>query len=173
MTLSQTSLTVQYLADILRVVMGLNDEQVWVYNQRREVPPDLNFYIVVGLMGMQQCGGGINHFKSGSNKEELGQIMQETLTIKLYSKDTEAIRRAPEAIGSFASTYSQQLQEKFGFKVHTVPTSMVDASFLEGTSILYRMDITLRVSRGYAQEIPVQYYDEFSSEAFTQKGKVS
>jgi hypothetical protein len=173
MTLSATSLTVQFLAEILRSVMDLSDDQIWIYNQRREVPDEPGLYVIVGLMGMQQCGGGINHFIPGvSVQEELGQIMQETLTIKLFSHDTTAIARAPEAIGSFNSTYAQQIQERYGFKIHTVPVSMVDASFLEGGSIMYRMDITLKVTRGYSTLRPVEYYETFTRETQDQKGPI-
>jgi hypothetical protein len=167
-------LTVQYIAQIIQKTLGLDAEHIVIYNQRHEVPSDGSLYVVVGMMSYSPFGSQRYLVPvSGGLKEELCQQVQETITIEAFSKDTSAIERAPEIIGSLNSTYAQQLQEQIGFKIGIIPTTMNDTSFLEGASLLYRVSMTLRVLRAYGQQKTISYYDQFSpAELLTEKGVV-
>jgi hypothetical protein len=99
--------------------------------------------------------------------------MQETLTVEMFSYDTQAIERMPELIGSFNSVYSEQVQETIGFKIGVVPTAINDTSFLEASALLFRQTITLRVLRAYSKISKADYFDKFKTEVFDQTGKVA
>lgn len=164
--------TVKLIADIIQTSLGLTDDQIWIYNQRREIPPGKGLFVVVGNMGIVPYG--VNNRPvavDGGIVESLSQSFQETLSINLYSNDTSALTRVSEVIGALNSTYSQQIQTSSGFKIGFVATSVADTSFLEGTSQLYRFTVTLRVLRSYNSTSSIDYYDTFQTKAYTEEGE--
>ena len=166
-----TKLTVQLIAQILQRGLTLTDDQIWIYNQRREIPPTPGLFVIVELNGVMPYGSQ-NKFNPATDTETLSQTLQEMITIHAFSRDTTAVERMAEIFGVLNSTYSQQVQELEGFKIGVVPTTVNDVSSLEGAALLYRIDITLRVLRGYSITRAVDVYDTFSHELLTEKGVI-
>ena len=157
-------MTVQIIVDILKAVMQLDEDRVWVWNQREEIPKDKGLFIAVGMMGIVPFGSNSKPVSTVNGmQEQLSQQMQETITVNVYSYDTSAILRYPEVIGAMASTYSQNQQEKYQFRIAQVPSSVNDASFAEGGGILYRFDMTFRILRSYGTINDIAYYDTHST----------
>lgn len=167
-------ITAQILCKIIQRYMSVEDDQIWIYNQRRKIPPSENLFIVVGLMSSVPYGNNsrITGDVHGLN-QEISQMIQETFSINMFSYTTEAIERLPELIGSFNSIYSQQTQSKYGMKIGFVPSSVSDTSFLEASAILYRQTVTLRVLRAYSKISEGDYYDQFSTEVYDVSGRVN
>ncbi len=167
-------ITAQYICDIIQKYMNLCDNQIWIYNQRTKIPPSEGLFVVVGLMSTVPYGNN-NKFKSGTTGygQEISQMMQETISINMFSYDTTAVERMPELVGSFHSIYSQQVQEKVGMQIGVVPTAINDTSYLEATAYLFRQTITLRVLRAYSKIVDSDYYDKFTTEVYNNSGKVA
>jgi hypothetical protein len=151
--------TPQILCDIIKNGLSLKDDQIWIYNQRREIPTDKKLYIVVGLMS-SVAYGNINLLTTAAT-ESLHQYMKETLTINIFSYTQEAQEKYSMVLGSMMSTYSQQQQELLGLKIFPIPVSINDVSLVEGASLLNRMSITLQVLRKYDMILDKEYYDDF------------
>lgn len=158
-------MTVQIIVDIIKTVLGLDDDRVWVWNQREEIPPDKGLFVSVGMMSIQPFGSNSTPVSvdGGGLQEHLSQQMQETISVQAFSYDTSAILRYPEIVGAMRSTYSQTQQEKYQFRIGHVPASMNDASFAEGAGILYRFDMTFRVLRSYGTINNIDYYNTHST----------
>lgn len=166
-------LTVQYICDILKTELALRDGDIWIYNQRREIPIDKKFYIIVGSVGLKPIGvTRRNSATTDGLNDDLSQVFQEQIYIELFSQDTSAPENLPRVIGALNSTYSEQVQEKYGLKIGQVPVTINDISSLEGTSILYRFNITLNVIRAYDQTGEVDYYNTFTEKTYNEGGEV-
>jgi hypothetical protein len=164
-------LTIQIIADILQNALQLDSEHISIYNQRNPIPVDDKLFVSVGMMGWQVFGNNKKYNGTSGLVADASQYIQELISIEAFSRSTEAIRRVPEIVGAFNTTYATQQQETIGFKLATVPMTMNDTSFLEGTSILYRVSMTVRVLRAYSKQDAVEYYDTFSRETYTEKGE--
>jgi len=157
--------TPQIICDIIKDGMSLLDSQIWIYNQRREIPQDKKLYIVVGLLSSAIYG---NTSKQSNDPlvtdmpETLTQYVKESITVNLFSYTTEALERYPEVIGSMMSTYSQRIQEAQALKIFSIPSNVNDVSAVEGSSLLNRTSITLQVLRKYDMILNADYYDRIT-----------
>lgn len=158
-------MTPQIICDIIKNGMSLSDYQIWIYNQRREIPQEKKLYVVVGLITSVAYGNNSKLSQSASIPtipETLTQYMREDISIDLFSYTTEAQERYHEVLGSIMSTYSQRTQEAQALKIFSIPRSINDVSHVEGPSLLNRMSITLQVLRKYDMILAADYYDRIT-----------
>ena len=163
-------LTVQLVAKIIQTVMQLEDGQVWIYNQRRTIPNTKGLFVVVGMVDSTPFA--VNLQNKGSTDEYRYTQMKETITIDLLSYDLSCPQRLPELLGALHSTYGEQLQEEYGFKLASVPQSVLNTSEVEGSSMIHRFTVTTVALRGYDNSSPIEYFDTFSEETLTEEGVV-
>lgn len=160
--MTTTRVTPQIICQIIQKCMVLEDDQIWIYNQRRAIPEDKRLYVVVGLAGFKMYGNtNVSNLETGLT-DELSQFMQETITIDLFSYTTEALERYPQIMGSLKSSYSQQVQELYALKIADFPLTINDVSGIEGIARLNRISIALSVLRKYSMMISADYYDQLS-----------
>ena len=156
-------LTAQILCDIVRNGMGLDTEQIWIYNQRRSIPEDKRLYVTIGVLSLKPYGNNNKPTPTATGMtDNSSQYMQETMQIDLMSYTTESLERYHEVLAAIVSTYSQQAQGEYGLKIAEVPTAINDVSSIEGATMLNRIAITLPVLRKYDNIISATYYDTFS-----------
>jgi hypothetical protein len=97
---------------------------------------------------------------------------QETLKIDLLSAGQDAVARMPEVVMALSSDYAQSVQELYGFKLASNPTSVQDTSAAEVTRQLFRTTIEVKVLRAYTISKSVAYYEQFNHEAYTEGGQI-
>lgn len=161
-------LTVQYVCKIIQTVMGLEDGQIWIYNQRRLVPNTKGLFVIVGMIDSKPYG--VNLHNMGTENEIRTVHMKETISIDLVSYDLTAPTRLAELIGAIHSTFSQQTQEQYGFKLASNPTSVLNTSEVEGSAMVNRFTVTTVALTAYDSNSPIEYYDTFSLETLTEEG---
>jgi hypothetical protein len=167
-------LTLQIIADILQKGLGLSEQRIWIYNQRREIPADTGLFIVVGQLGRKPYASiRKSEYTISGLSEKLAQSFQEQIFIEAFSADTSALERLPQIVGCLNSTYSEQRQEYYGMKIAAIPATINDISSLEGTAILYRFNMTFNVLRTYESIAPIDYYDSYQHEIYNEEGKVT
>jgi hypothetical protein len=157
--------TPQIICDIIKDGMSLLDSQIWIYNQRREIPQDKKLYVVVGLLSSSVYGNnGLQSIDElvTDMPETLTQYVKESIKVDLFSYTTEAVERYPEVLGSMMSTYAQRIQEAQALKIFPIPSNVNDVSQVEGPSLLNRMSITLQVLRKYDMILNADYYDRIT-----------
>lgn len=160
--MTTTRVTPQIICQIIQKCMVLEDDQIWIYNQRRAIPEDKRLYVVVGLVGFKAYGStNVCNLDTGLT-DELSQFMQETVSIDLFSYTTEALERYTQIMGSLKSSYSQQVQELYALKIADLPLTINDVSAIEGIARLNRISIALSVLRKYSMLIAADYYDQLS-----------
>ncbi len=92
------------------------------------------------------------------------------MQIDVYSRNNEARERFWEISAALTSDYAQQLQELYGFKIGTV-TNSTNISGLDGGSDINRYSVTFTVLTHYQKIKPVNYYDKFRTDYYTEQGK--
>ncbi len=162
--------TLNLLAGLFRAYMGLDADQVVVYNQKWRIPSDGRIYVVVGYLAQKPFGantvfetfGQTKENPQGDGLEEVTTVnSQETFSINLYSRSELAVTRKDEVIACLASTAAQQLCEANSIKLGKIPVNMTDLSQLDGTAILNRFVVTINSLCARSQRRVVEYFDKF------------
>lgn len=153
-------ITPQIICDIIKNGLSLKDDQIWIYNQRREIPEEKKLYIVVGMISAIPYGN--TYVVPESMQDNLNQYIRETISIDLFSYTTEAQEKYPMVLGSLMSTFSVQKQELNALKIFPIPVSINDVSHVEGPALLNRISITLQVLRKYDMLLDTEYYDRIT-----------
>lgn len=155
---------IKVIAGILREEMELGEDQVLLYNQKFDIPPDDRPYIFLSILGSKTFGSNVGYDPdpvTGDLTETVVTNRQEQISIQIYSRSSEARTRNWEIPAALVSTFSQQQQEANSIKIGTVPTSMVDLSDIEGTARLNRYALTFAVLAAYKKQKAVEYFDQF------------
>lgn len=162
--------TINLLVGLIRAYMGLDTEQVVVYNQKWRIPADGRVYVTVGYLAQKPYAANPVYETFGQTPANPGGVglkevvtvnSQETFSINLFSRSDEAIMRKDEIPACLASTAAQQLCEANSIKLGRIPVSMADLSGLDGAAILNRFVITINALCARSQERVVQFYDKF------------
>lgn len=156
-------LTPQIICDILKEGMSLEDDQIWIFNQRRTIPQDKRLYVVVGLLSSRVYGNNNTLEYSDANVEDrLEQFVRELISIDLMSYSMDAIERYGEVLGSLQSTYAQQTQEYYALQIAKIPLAINNVSSIDGATLLNRISISLHVMRKYSMILNTEFYDRIT-----------
>lgn len=153
------------IQNILSRNLKIPPERISNYNSDWDVPKDDGVYIIVKIESNPPYGRKNTYIQKNNSAGEssLFEIQSmsvlEDVTISVISKSVEARKMAPLVMLALGSTYSIQQQELYGLKISR-PESR-DASDLEATARLNRFDISVKIYRGYKNEMEVDYYDKF------------
>lgn len=154
---------IDVICDLLKSQMTLTDEQVWIYNQKRDIPKSPGLFIEVEFMASKPFG--VRSFcdddEYGNFTEFQSSAVQETYALRLFSRDESALTRAWEAHLALSGVASQQLQEQYCFKLAQLPVSFTDESFLEASARLFRQGLIFNALRSYYKTRVISYFDKF------------
>lgn len=156
---------IKVVADILRTELGLKPDQVILYNQKFDIPSDNRLHIALAVMSAKTFGVRSKHRsnpQTGLLDLEQGVNRQETHSILVYSKGSEARERNWEIPLALNSDTAQSAQEVNAMKIGNVPVTMLDVSEVDGTARLNKYSIVIQVLTAYRKTKPVDYYDQFS-----------
>ena len=87
-----------------------------------------------------------------------------TMQIDMYSKNNDARERFPEVQACLNSTYAEQLQEKYQFRIGII-SDAVNLSGLDGGSELNRFTIRFNCLTWNKYTKEVDYYNSFRTQA--------
>lgn len=146
----------QLLADVIQKSMGLTESQIWLFNQRRTIPTTTELFVSIHRDAVRVMG---NNSKQSLDTVTAYQHFQAQVSIHAFSRSLDAMDRVPEILGAIRSPYSLYIQEKYGVRFSAVPTSVVDASDLEGAAMLYRTVLTIQVFSAAESTTAATYFD--------------
>ena len=89
---------------------------------------------------------------------------QRSMQIDVYSRNNEARERFWEVQAALTSTYAQQLQDKYQFRISKMSNSF-NLSGLEGGSDINRFSIRFNCLTWQEKVTPVDYYNVFQTTA--------
>lgn len=93
------------------------------------------------------------------------------MQIDIYSRNNDARERYWEVGAALNSTYCQQQQDLYNFKIGTI-SNAVNLSGLDGGSDINRFTISFNVLIHFQKSKPIDYFYQFPLSAETENGKI-
>lgn len=153
----------ELVCDIIRRVMGLGTDQVWMYNQKIKIPEDSRLYVAVGVLACKPFANGSRIDGSGAGLDSVQSTnFQATLSLDIFSRNMSALYRKEEMLMALKSPYSTRQQEANSFKVFSIPTNFVNLSAVDGAAIPYHFSVNVNCQYFVRQTIVEDYFNEFS-----------
>ena len=161
---------IKHICDILQTQLNLSDNQIWIYNQKRDIPNDFNVYLVVNYLGQSIIGNIRKEIATNTGLVEYQSVHNlAVFSLNIFSRSSDARNMRDQAIMALNSTYSQQVQEKYGFQIARNSFQVTNTSELEGTAQLNRYSISFNVTYMSETTRSIDYYDTFSKEVITEE----
>lgn len=159
------------VADIIRTAMGLANEQVYLWDQKIDIPKDSRLYVIVGVQTLRPFGNRPRYSGGGSPGAALvaeqSVNVNATLTIDILSRGPSARDQKEQVLLALSSPYAQAQMELNGFFVAPLSTAFVNLSHLDASAIPYRFQILVNLQ--YFSRLTTQpsYFNNFPDVAVT------
>jgi len=164
------------VADILETEMLLKptnpsstnplDRRVFIYNQNFILPTYDDLFLIISEIPGKVIASK-SEFDPVTNKDVQEIIMQREVGIDIMSRNSEARQRKEEVLMALSSMYSQQQQEKNGFRVFSYSMSFVDVSENEGAGRLNRYRAAVLLHVRYTKQKDIDYFSWFDYDITT------
>lgn len=154
--------TLELFCDVIRTEMGLDPDQVYIYNQKISPIVDSRLYIAVGI-NSDKYFGNTNKFEptiAGMDEVQTVNCMS-NLSLDIVSRNDDARNRRSEIVLALNSKYSQNQQELNSFNIGKIPGVFTNLSKEEGAAIPFRFNINVNVQYFEKKVRPVAYFDVF------------
>lgn len=154
----------QLFCDIIANQLGLSRDQVYLWDQKINIPIDDRLYVAVSILTCKPFGNSALPNGAGSGLDFVQSTnFMATLNVNILSRSTQARDRKEEVILALQSYYAQSQQEINGFYVAKLPTAFVNLSQEDGAAIPYRFIISVNVQYAFRKILPVPYFDTFTA----------
>jgi len=166
------SLSIDYIRNIIIEEMELEEDRVYIYNQKFTIPKDDELFIVLEYNGAPKVISNRNYMDMTEEPPvEVNDLnMQERIVVGVFSKNESALQRKEEVLMAIHSIYSQNVQEQYSFRIFR-SSVIEDLSFLEASALLYRFDIPLIVNAWYKKTKEKTYYEVFQTQVTVNDGQ--
>ena len=155
--------------DIIQSEMQLEDDQVYLWDQKLNIPPDDRLYIAVSVQSCKPYSNIREMVSTVSGLEEHQTVnMQATLGIDIISRSSEARDRKEEVIMALNSTLAQKTQETYAMLIGKVSTGFNNLSEIEGAAIPYRFVVSCSLQYKVTKQKLVEYYDNYTNSVITE-----
>lgn len=162
----------EYIVDIIRTEMELDQQHIWIQSQNRKIPPQSdNLYCVVGCVNFRPISSK-SKFLSGTDQEEQIVYGRADVQIDLLSRSNEARERRAEVLMALNSFYSKNMQDKKQFKIFELPTTFMNTSDLQGGSDINRFTIRIPTMISEVKIKSTDYYDTFQANISIEEASV-
>lgn len=153
---------IELVCDIIQSQMGLGVGQVYLYNQKINIPTDSSLYIAVGILS---CKPFANNTSYQTQEDELVQVQstnfQALLSIDILSRGPAARDQKEQVILALGSNYAQSQMELNSFNISLLSNSFVNLSAVDGAAVPYRFNISAQLKYFVSKTSPVSYFDSF------------
>ena len=166
----------EYIVDIIRNEMNLNQQNIWIHSQNRKIPPQSQeLYVTVGCVDFLPISSK-SRFKFVEATQTTQAYGEETQTvygrasvqIDILSRSREARIRRAELLMALNSYYSKEVQDKYQFRIFELPSRFINTSSLEGGSEINRFSLVIRAMISEDKVKTTSYYDTFNAEILAQ-----
>lgn len=163
-----------YIVDILRNEMGLDQQHIWIQNQNRKIPPESdNLYCIVGCVNMRPISSKSRFRTINGEEVEVQEVYgRADVQIDLLSRSNEARERRAEVLMALNSFYSKNLQDGVHFRIFELPSSFINTSDLQGGSDINRFTIRIPTMVTESKVKSADYYDSFQANISIEEANV-
>lgn len=161
----------QYVVDIIRKEMGLDQQHIWIQAQNRKIPPNSDdLYVVVGVVDFLPISSKSYFKEEYDSGDEPATIERQILygraniQVDIFSRSNEARNRRGEVLMALNSFYSQEVQNNKQFRIFELSSSFLNLSGLAGGSDINRFTIRFYAMVAETKDKSSDYYDVFNEE---------
>ena len=156
---------IEVIRDIIVHDLGLEDDRAAIYNQKWDIPDDDGLFIFVEYKYGNPLGNNLKYAnESDVFQSEARIVMAEHITIGIYSRGLDALKRKEEVLAAINSNYARQMMEKYSFRIMGRNAPIKDLSYVEGAARIFRFDIDLVLLSKYKITTDVDYFSKFRTE---------
>lgn len=160
---------IKEICKILQRQLDLTDQQIWIYNQKRDIPNDFGVYFVVSYQGQRIIANIRKEYATEYGLMEYQSVHNlANFTVDVFSRDKRARDMRDQVIMALNSTYSQQVQEANGFQIARNSFQVTNTSEVEGVAELNRYSISFNVTYMSESSKSIDYYDSFTRQVITE-----
>lgn len=160
---------IKEICNILQRQLSLSDGQIWIYNQKRDIPNDFGIYFVVNYIGQRIISNIRKEFVAENGLMEYQSVHNlANFSVDVFSRNPRARDMRDQVLMALNSTYSQQVQESKGFQIARNSFQVTNTSEVEGVAELSRFSISFNVTYMSETTKSIDYYDTFSKEVITE-----
>jgi len=160
---------IKQICKILQNSLNLSDSQIWIYNQKRDIPNDFGIYFVLSYTGQKVIGNTRREIPTPNGLVEYQSVHNlANFAVDLFSRSSSIRDMRDKAIMALNSTYSQQIQEAHGFQIARNSFSVTNTSEIEGVAELNRYTVAFNVTYMSETSSSIDYYDTFTKEVITE-----
>lgn len=153
-----------YIVDIIRSEMELDQQHIWVEAQNRKIPTNADeLFVTVGTVDFNPISSK-SYFVGETTNERQVVYGRALMQVDIYSRSTEARTRRAEVLMALNSFYSQEIQNKYHFRIFEVPSAFINTSHLEGGSNINRFTVRFYAMCSVVKEKKTDYYNTFNAE---------
>jgi hypothetical protein len=154
---------IKIVCDIIKNQLGLSNDQIWIYNQKVNIPTDDKMYVVVSFDDEEVFGTNLHpKNKEEGLDEEVWMNVRTNISINTFSSGNSARLRKYEIIAAMKSVYSVQQQEKYQMQIAKIPKVFMDASFATPTQRLFSYHYEYSIMHVEKIAHDVDFYNDFS-----------
>lgn len=148
--------------DILQNQLGLDNNHIYLWNQKLVEPKDYNLYVAVGVVNSKPFGN-TNRWDGATQKSIQSINMLDTLSIDLISRGPQARDQRSYILMALNSNYSESQQELNSFNIGQLPAGgqFINLSEIDGAAIPYRFRISINIQYFVTLNPSVPFYDSF------------
>lgn len=158
----------EYIVDIIRKEMNLNQQNIWIHSQNRKIPPQSQeLYVTVGCVDFLPISSK-SKFNPDNDTEIQTVYGRASVQIDILSRSREARIRRAELLMALNSYYSKEIQDKHQFRIFELPQRFINTSSLEGGSEINRFSLVIRAMISEDKVKTTSYYDTFNAEILAQ-----
>ena len=149
--------------DIIAKGLGLANDQVYLWDQKVNIPTDSRLYIAVGVGATKIFGNTVSEVDDGNGNLVESQTLnvQSMISIDIVSRGPEARDRREEVIFALGNTYSKQQQETNSLRIARVAQSFINLSSEEGAGIPYRFNFSVALQYSKKKVGAISSYNTF------------
>ena len=152
----------EYVVDIIRTELGLDQQHIWIQSQNRKIPPNSNdLYVVVGVVDFLPISSK-SYYLSETDKERQILYGRANIQIDIFSRSNEARIRRGEILMALNSFYSKGIQDSKQFRIFELPSTFINLSGLAGGSDINRFTMRFYAMIAESKEKSSDYYDTFN-----------
>lgn len=148
------------VCDLIETGMNLQRDQVFLWDQKVNIPNDSKLYIAVGLLSAKPFSNTSTLDPNGNEIQSVN--MSGMVSIDISSRSTEALNRKEEILMALNSYYAEAQQELNSFRIFPLPQNFINLSEEEGAAILYRFNISVAIQYVVVKSKAIPYFNTFS-----------
>lgn len=158
----------EYIVDIIRTDMGLDQQHVWIQSQNRKIPPNSDdLFVVVGCVDFKPISSK-SYFDKNKDGERQVLYGRAQIQVDIFSRSNEARIRRGEVLMALNSFYSKGVQDKKQFKIFELPSSFTNLSGLAGGSDINRFALRFYAMISEVKEKSSSYYEVFNERIYSE-----